>query len=89
MGFGDVKGRPCGRRVGCSAKAVRVGPWALDFGFGDLKLPSGSSCDRPQGYVASPARCVRSMRFRVGPEHNNVFVIYAVDVTLAQPAIEL
>ena len=48
-----------------------------------LKLPSGSSCDRPQGYVASPARCVRSMRFRVGPEHNNVFVIYAVDVTLA------
>ena len=37
----------------------------------------------PQGYVASPARCVRSMRFRVGPEHNNVFVIYAVDVTLA------
>ena len=48
-----------------------------------MKLPSGSSCDRPQGYVASPARCVRSMRFRVGPEHNNVFVIYAVDVTLA------
>ena len=28
VGFGDVKGRPCGRRVGCSAKAVRVGPWA-------------------------------------------------------------
>ena len=51
-------------------------------GFGDLKLPSGSSCDRPPGYVASPVRCVR-MRFRVGPEHNNVFVIYAVDVTLA------
>ena len=48
----------------------------------DLKLPSGSSCDRSQGYVASPARCVR-IRFRVGPEHNSVFVIYSVDVTLA------
>ena len=48
-----------------------------------MTLTSGSSCDRPQGYVASPARRVRSMRFRVGPEHNNVFVIYAVDVTLA------
>ena len=61
----------------------REGRARRPVGFGDLKLPSGSSCDRPQGYVASPARCVRSMRFRVGPEHNNVFVIYAVDVTLA------
>ena len=104
VGFGDVKGRPCGRRVGCSARPCasarglrrrereavrsprglfREGRARRPVGFGDLKLPSGSSCDRPQGYVASPARCVRSMRFRVGPEHNNVFVIYAVDVTLA------
>jgi hypothetical protein len=35
-----------------------------------------------KGYVALPARCVR-MRFRVGPEHNNMFVIYSLDVTLA------
>ena len=36
-----------------------------------------------KGYVAAlPARCVR-MRFCVGPEHNNMFVIYSLDVTLA------
>ena len=35
-----------------------------------------------KGYVALPARCVR-MRFRVGPEHNNMFVIYSLGVTLA------
>jgi hypothetical protein len=35
-----------------------------------------------KGYVALPARCVR-MRFRVDPEHNNMFVIYSLDVTLA------
>jgi len=33
-------------------------------------------------YDALPARCVR-MRFRVGPEHNNMFVIYSLGVTLA------
>ena len=35
-----------------------------------------------KGYDALPARCVR-MRFRFGPEHNNMFVIYSLDVTLA------
>ena len=34
-----------------------------------------------KGYDALPARCVR-MRFCVGPEHNNKFVIYSLDVTL-------
>ena len=50
----------------------------------DFKLPSGSGCDHPQGlsgYDALPARCVR-MRFCVGPEYNNKFVIYSLDVTL-------
>jgi len=35
-----------------------------------------------KGYDALPARCVR-MRFRFGPEHNNMFVIYSLGVTLA------
>ena len=35
-----------------------------------------------KGYDALPARRVR-MRFRFGPEHNNMFVIYSLDVTLA------
>ena len=34
-----------------------------------------------KGFDALPARCVR-MRFCVGPERNNKFVIYSLDVTL-------
>ena len=34
-----------------------------------------------KGYDALPAWC-ECMRSRVGPEHNNVFVIYSLDVTL-------
>ena len=59
-----------GRRA--SALASRVGP---------LNCRQAPAAITRKGYDALPARCVR-MRFCVGPEHNNKFVIYSLDVTL-------
>ena len=43
------------------------------------QAPAAITC---KGYDALPAWCA-CMRSRVGPEHNNMFVIYSLGVTLA------
>ena len=53
----------------------------LGYDVATLNCRQAPAAITRKGYDALPARCVR-MRFCVGPEHNNKFVIYSLDVTL-------
>ena len=53
----------------------------LGYDVATLNCRQAPAAITRKGYDALPARCVR-MRFCVGPKHNNMFVIYSLDVTL-------
>ena len=77
----EVGGDPERDPLGLRSKE-RAGPWPSSVGeHRTLKCRRAPAAITRKGYDALPARCVR-MRFRFGPEHNNMFVIYSLGVTL-------